>query len=58
MSRAAITRYTVDTGKQLTEPIRIAHVSDLHERNSDDVLSMLKAEKPDLIMVTGDTFER
>ena len=58
MSRTAITRYTVDTGKQLTEPIRIAHVSDLHERNSDDVLSMLKAEKPDLIMVTGDTFER
>lgn len=58
MSKAVITRYTVDSGRRLSEPLRIAHVSDLHERNADDILAMLRKEKPDLIMVTGDTFER
>lgn len=58
MSKAVVTRYTVDTGRHLKEPIRIAHVSDLHERDSDDILALLQAEKPDVIMVTGDTFER
>ena len=58
MSKAVVTHYTVDTGRKLSEPIHIAHVSDLHERDCDDILSLLKAEKPDLIMVTGDTFER
>lgn len=58
MSKAVITRYTVDSGYKLSEPIRIAHVSDLHERNCDDILSMLRSEKPDVIMITGDTFER
>ena len=58
MSKAVITRYTVNTGQRLSEPVRIAQVSDLHERNCDDILSMLKVEKPDVIMVTGDTFER
>lgn len=58
MSKAVITRYTIDSGQKLSEPLRIAHISDLHERNADDILAMLRKEKPDLIMVTGDTFER
>lgn len=58
MSKAVTTRYTVDTGLRLKRPVRIAHVSDLHERNCDDILSLMEREKPDLIMVTGDTFER
>lgn len=58
MSKAVRTDYVVDTGRHLSEPVRIAHVSDLHERNCDDILALLKASDPDLIVVTGDTFER
>lgn len=58
MSKAVLTRYTVDSGLHLSQPVRIAHISDLHERDCDDILAMVKREKPDLIMVTGDTFER
>lgn len=58
MSKAVITRYTVDSGQHLPIPVRIAHVSDLHERNCDDILEMIRKERPDLIFVTGDTFER
>lgn len=58
MSKAVITRYHIDSGLHLQKPVHIAHVSDLHERNSDDILEMIKNENPDLIFVTGDTFER
>lgn len=58
MSKAIITRYTVDSGLHLQQPVRIAQVSDLHERNCDDILEMIKNEHPDMIVVTGDTFER
>ena len=58
MQKAVTTRYEFDTGQHLSEPVRIAHVSDLHERDSDDILAMVKEQKPDVIMVTGDTFER
>ena len=58
MSKATITRYTVDSGQHLERPVRIAHVSDLHERNCDDIIEMIKSEHPDLILITGDTFER
>ncbi len=58
MSRAVTTRYRIETGCHLREPVRIAHVSDMHERNCDDILSMLKKARPDAVMVTGDTFER
>ncbi|MBQ3265176.1 MAG: metallophosphoesterase [Ruminococcus sp.] len=58
MSKAVITRYTVDSGLSLKSPVRIAHASDLHERGCDDILEMIRAENPDLIMITGDVFER
>jgi len=58
VQKPVVTHYTFDTGQHLSEPVRIAHVSDLHERDCDDILAMLKEQKPDVIMVTGDTFER
>ena len=37
-------------------PLRIAHVSDLHERPYGKVLRSLEQNRPDLICVTGDFF--
>lgn len=56
--KSTVTRYEVTTEYPIPQPIRIAHVSDLHERRADDIIDLLKAEKPDLIVVTGDTLER
>ena len=58
MARFIITRYTADSKQHLRRPVRIAHVSDLHERDCDDIMTAIKKEHPDLIFVTGDTFER
>ena len=58
MQKAVTTRYEFDTGQHLSKPVRIAHVSDLHERDCSDILAMVREQKPDVIMVTGDTFER
>lgn len=38
--------------------IKVALVSDLHEMEPDEVLKRLEQEKPDVICVAGDTFER
>lgn len=56
--KAVVTRYDVTTEYPIAEPIRIAHISDLHERSADDILALLRREAPDLIAVTGDTLER
>lgn len=58
MAKAVITRYNIDTGLKLKDPISIAHISDIHERNCDYLLPMLKEQRPDLIFITGDTLER
>ena len=58
MEKSVVTHYRIDTKMALSEPIRIAHVSDLHERNCDDILEKMRREKPDVIMITGDTLER
>lgn len=58
MAKIVLTRYAVESGQHLKQPVRIAHLSDLHERNCDQFLPMMAAEKPDLIFITGDTFER
>lgn len=39
-------------------PLRIALISDLHERRGDEVINILKKEKPDLIFFAGDMLER
>ena len=58
MDNAVLTEYHVSIKYPMSVPVRIAHVSDLHERKADDILALLKAAKPDIIAVTGDTFER
>ncbi len=56
--RAVKTEYTVTSAHPLAASIRIAHVSDLHARPADDILGMLQEARPDIIVVTGDTYER
>ncbi|MBR5047618.1 MAG: metallophosphoesterase [Eubacterium sp.] len=57
------TRYDI-TLNNLTSPLtdkpslRLALVSDLHDRNPGRLLRLLKEEMPDLILVAGDTLER
>ncbi|MBQ6412531.1 MAG: metallophosphoesterase [Ruminococcus sp.] len=58
MSKSVVTRYRVDSGLGLSRPVRIAHASDLHERNCDDILEKIRTKNPDLILITGDVFER
>jgi predicted MPP superfamily phosphohydrolase len=61
----AITRVTVDHSRRYGQgkSVRIAHLSDLHlgiERNVkyiQAIVSMVNAEKPDLIVLTGDTMD-
>ena len=42
MSKAVLTEYTV-ASERVRSPLKIALVSDLHERRALDILSMLKA---------------
>ena len=58
MTRPIVTEYHITTEYPLAEPIRIAHVSDLHERGASDILELLRDAQPDIIAVTGDTYER
>lgn len=48
----------ITTVYKLGIPFRIAHVSDLHERDPEAVIEELKKASPDVIFVTGDSFER
>ncbi len=56
-ANAVITEYTVTTVYDFSR-IRIAQISDLHSRKADDILDLLRDCAPDIIAVTGDTFER
>ena len=58
MKNPVLTHYEVAVDSKISEPIRIAHVSDLHERRSGDILALVKEAEPDIIAVTGDTYER
>lgn len=49
-----LTTYRLSTSRHL----RIALVTDLHDRRSDWVISLLQQIRPDLICVAGDSFER
>ena len=55
-----VTRHSVSAGRDLgTPPIKIAHLSDLHTngmgRRERRLLALLESEKPDLLVVTGDS---
>lgn len=51
-----LTEYALPAG--LSQNLTIGLVSDIHERNMEEILALLRQGKPDLIMVAGDTFER
>lgn len=55
--KAIITEYNLSF-PNIERPFTIAQVSDLHERNGDEIAELLGKIKPDLIAVTGDTLER
>ena len=57
MAKAVMTEYTV-ASERVRSPLKIALVSDLHERRAVDILNLLREAKPDMIAVAGDTFER
>jgi uncharacterized protein len=55
--RIQVTHYTVPAPVQ--QPLKIAHLTDLHtdglHRNERNLLSLLRKEAPDVIVITGDT---
>ncbi|HEV2489475.1 MAG TPA: metallophosphoesterase [Candidatus Acidoferrales bacterium] len=58
--RIQVTHYTIHAGPQGVEStLKIAHLSDLHTRGlgrrERKMLAILAAEKPDVILITGDT---
>jgi len=53
--RFVLTNYQI---KNAPVELKIAHVSDLHERGGREILRMLDQVSPDVIVITGDTFER
>lgn len=55
-----VTVYTLET--ELTESIRIVHLTDLHScvygENNDTLVELAAAQKPDLFLMTGDMLSR
>ena len=43
---------------QISGSIRIALISDVHDRCPDTALSILRQQRPDLILIAGDLMER
>ncbi len=54
-NKTIITRYKLNNNGL---PLRLALVTDLHERAPKPVLDFLKQENPDLILIAGDLLER
>ena len=48
-----VTEYTI-LNERIRSDIRIALISDLHERRSLDIVNILKEQQPDMIAVAGD----
>lgn len=55
--KAVLTEYDIAVSG-IQRPLRVALVSDVHERKTEDILALLQQTKPDIITVAGDTFER
>ena len=55
--RTVTTAYSLPSA-HLRHSLRLALVSDIHERPPEDIIALLRHKRPDLILITGDTFER
>ncbi|MGM9624932.1 MAG: metallophosphoesterase [Eubacteriales bacterium] len=51
--RLDITAYTVENA-HLAEPVRLALVTDMHNRSPEAVLSAIRLQKPDAVVIAGD----
>ena len=55
-----IQKYTIDSEK-IHNPVRIAHVSDLHScgygENQKDLINAITGQNPDIVVLTGDIFD-
>ncbi len=56
--KTIVTNYYISTQKPDFHPTKIGLVTDLHEEDPTELIDLLKKEKPDLILVAGDTLER
>ena len=54
---AVLTEYEIKS-KKINNPLKIGLISDLHEREADDIFELLKNASPDMIAFAGDTLER
>lgn len=54
---AVLTEYEIKSNK-IKKPLKLALVADMHEREPDGIIALLKKSKPYLIAVAGDTLER
>lgn len=54
---AVLTEYEIKS-KKINKPLKIGLISDLHERNADDIFELLKSASPDMIAFAGDVLER
>ena len=55
--RSVTAEYEIKSNK-LKKPVTVGLISDLHERDADDIFALLRGAEPDLIAVAGDSFER
>ncbi len=53
-----VTSYEIKTAAWKREtPLRIVHLSDLHNKNTKGILSAVRSFAPEIIVITGDYFE-
>lgn len=56
-AKPLLTEYNIEA-PDLKSSLTVVLIADLHEREWDDLLPLIKESKPDIIAVAGDTFER
>ena len=61
-SATVLTTVQYELETELTEPIRIVQLTDLHGKvfgeNNDELIRMVAEEEPDMVMMTGDMIDR
>ncbi len=57
MAEPVETKYRI-TSRKLNGKLKVTFLSDLHERPWTDLMPLIKANNPDVILIAGDMFER